>query len=106
MEYLFPLGNLRLPKVDPAGLQSQIFWDLILAQEPQAGESDMGLRPLTPWGISSVVIILPFVGHSPGGMGLDCSVTMPFLPALFGSIFISFVVEYLSFLVGSCLFLL
>ena len=52
MEYLFPLGNLRLPKVDPAALQSQIFWDLILAQEPQAGESDMGLTPLTPWGES------------------------------------------------------
>ena len=55
--------------------------------------------------ISEAVITLPFDGHSLGGMGLDYSVTLPLLSALFGSIFISLVVEYLSFVVDCLCFL-
>ena len=43
-----PLARLE---GSPARLQSQMFFGLdFLVQGPQAGEPDMGLRPLTPWG--------------------------------------------------------
>lgn len=42
-----PLG---VPSVSPTGLESRVFWGLVLlAQESQAGEPDMGIRPLTSW---------------------------------------------------------
>ena len=45
-----PLGLL---KVSPAGLQSQKFWGLVFpVQDSQAGEPNVGLGPLTPWGES------------------------------------------------------
>ena len=44
-------NSLGLSKVSPTGLQSQMLWGLIfLVQNPQAGEPDMGLSPLTPLG--------------------------------------------------------
>ena len=40
---------LALLKIIPTDLQSQMFWGLVfLVQEPWAGESNVGLRPLTP----------------------------------------------------------
>ena len=43
-----PLG---LPKVSLTDLQIQMFWGLVFpGQYSQAGEPDMGFRPLTPWG--------------------------------------------------------
>ena len=43
-----PLG---VPKVSLAVLQSHMFWGLtFLVQELQAGEPDVELGPLAPWG--------------------------------------------------------
>ena len=42
---------LALLKVSPTGLQSQTFWGLVFSvQDPRAGEPDVGLEPLAPWG--------------------------------------------------------
>ena len=47
-EVSIPYSLLGLLKVRPAGLQSQMLWGLIFpGQDPQAGESDVGLGPLT-----------------------------------------------------------
>ena len=41
-------SSLGLPKLSPAGLQSQMLWGLVfLVQDPWAGTPDVGLRPLT-----------------------------------------------------------
>ena len=54
----------------PAGFESQTFSVLIcLLQDPQVGESDVGLDPLGR--TCAIVIILPFVGHLPGHVGPD-----------------------------------
>ena len=97
-----PLG---LPKVSPTGLQSQRFWELIFpAQDPQAGEPNVGLRPLVPWrGPLVVVIMLPLVGHAPVGMGLDYTVISPLLPVLLWFLHHIFSCRR-SFLVGSGFF--
>lgn len=51
VESLISYSPLASPYVIPSGLQSQMFWGLIFpVQDPQAGELDVGLRPLTPWG--------------------------------------------------------
>ena len=49
----FPPRPLKLLKVSPAGLQSQMLWGLLfLLQDPKAGETNVGLKPLTPLGES------------------------------------------------------
>ena len=42
---------VALLKVSSAGFQSQMFWGFVfLAQNPRAGDSEVGLRPLASWG--------------------------------------------------------
>ena len=66
-------------------------------QDPQAGEPNMGLRPLIPWGkTSAIVIILPFRGCPPRCAGLDYTMTLPLYLSSCGSSFTSLVVEDLS----------
>ena len=44
-------SSLGLPRLSPAGLQSQMFWGLLfLVPDPQTGELDVGLRLLGSWG--------------------------------------------------------
>ena len=57
----FSMGTLRadpasdsspaLPHASSPDLQSQMFWGLVfLVQDPRAGEPDVGLGSLAPWG--------------------------------------------------------
>ena len=75
---------LPLPKVSPTGLPSQMFCGLIfLVRELQPEEPDMELRSLDPWGRTSPFVnILPFMGHTPRGLGLDYTAFPPLLPVL------------------------
>lgn len=62
---------LVLPKVSPTGFQSQTFLGLIfLVQGPQAGKSNVRLRPLTLGENSVTIIILPFISGLPRRMTL------------------------------------
>ena len=67
-----PLG---LPKVSSTGLQSQMLWGLASWHKTLGfGDPDVGLRPIVPWEEPLQLIILPFVGRPPSGVGLDCIV--------------------------------
>ena len=96
-----PLG---LPKVSPAGLQSQTFWGLIfLVQVPQAGDHDVGFRCLAPWGEPLQLQLFSRLWVTHWGMGLDYIVTPPLLPILLWFLLYIFGCRR-SFLVGSSLF--
>ena len=74
-------SSLALLKVGPMGLQRQTFWGFVfLVQEPSVGRS-LGRT-------SIIVIILPLVGHLPGGMSLDSTASLPLLPSHCGSFFV------------------
>lgn len=61
----------------PAGLQSQMFQELIFpGQDPQAEDPDMELKVLASWGEFLIVITLPFLSSPPGDMGVNS----PLLP--------------------------
>ena len=96
-----PVGLLIL---SPAGLKSQMFWELIFpVQGPQAGEPDVGLRTLTAVGEPLQCNYPPVVGHPPGGKGPDYIASPPFLPVLLW--FVPYVFSCRrSFLVGCGLF--
>ena len=46
----FPHPIVEFLQSNPADLQSQILWGFFLLPDPQAGESDVGLRTFTPIG--------------------------------------------------------
>ena len=73
---------LAVPKVSPTGLQSQTFWGLMfLMQNCWAGEPDVRLRSLAPWGEPCNCNYPPICGSpSPGDMGLDSTMTPHLLP--------------------------
>ena len=41
---------LALPNVSPVGFQSQTFWGLIMVQDSWAGEPNVWIGLLSPWG--------------------------------------------------------
>ena len=75
---------LTLAKVSPASLQSQTFWGLSSqCRTPKAGESQCEAQtPRSLGRTSAIFIILLFVGHLHGSMGLDCTVSLSLLPLL------------------------
>ena len=53
-----------VPALKPTGLQSQMFWRLLLPMpRPQAGEPDLGLKTLTPMGESLWYNYFPVCGQ-------------------------------------------
>ena len=91
VESLFPT-DCGSPQNKTPGLQSQTFWGLVfLLQTPGLGSPMWSLDPLILGRTSALVIILFFVGHVPGSVGLDCIVSLLLLPFLShcGSFFIS-----------------
>lgn len=62
----------------------------------------MGLKPLTPWRESAVMIIFPSVGCPLRHIVLDCAMIAPPHLSHFDSFFISLVVkDFLVFLINS-----
>ena len=73
-----PLGFL---KVSSTLLQSQILWELIFPlQEPQAGEPNMRLRPLTPLEEPLQCNYSPICRLPAQGYGIDYIVSLLLLP--------------------------
>ena len=75
-----------VPNTNPICLQRPVFWALIfLVQDPQAKEPDVGLRPPCALGrtFAMVIILLLWVTY-PGDMGVDCIMSLSFLPIFFG----------------------
>lgn len=69
-----------LSPTGPAGLQSQTLWVLIFpVQDPQAGESDVGLRSLTPWGAPLQVLSSLHLWVIHPGMWFLTSMSLPLL---------------------------
>ena len=88
-----PVG---LPKLSPAGLQSQMLKGFIfLQQELWVWGLEVGLRTLTPVGDLCNIIIFQFQGCLPGGYGIFIFLVYPFYPSYCGSLFISLFVEEL-----------
>ena len=79
---LFSYSPLALPYASPAGLQSLAFRGLITpVQDPQAGEPNAGLRPLTPWGEPLQLWLFSCLWIAcPRGMNLDSTVSPLLLP--------------------------
>ena len=51
VESLISHSPLALLKASPAGHQSQTLWGFVFpVQDPWAGDPNVGLGPLTPWG--------------------------------------------------------
>ena len=98
-----PVGLLKLR---PMGLQSEVLWGLIfLVQNPQAGETDGGLRALTPVGEPLQSSYFPVCGspQDPGSVTLDDVPSLPLLPLLVVvPSLVSLVVEDLCWWVPAC----
>ena len=89
MKSLFSPSSLGLSNVCITGLQSQMLWGFIfLAYDPQVMEPTLGLRPLTPPLCNGNIPLV--CGLPTQGIRL-AYITTP--PVLFGSFFISLVVE-------------
>ena len=70
-------------KVSPSGLQSHTFWGLhFLLSYPSWGAQYGTQTPCSLGRTSAVVIMFSFVDHSPRGMGLECTITLPTPPAV------------------------
>ena len=72
---------LALLKASPACLQSQMFWrNHLPGAVPLGWGAQFGSQTPCFFGrTSAIVIILPFVGYPPRGVGLDCTTFPPVL---------------------------
>ena len=85
---------LALLKVSLTGLQSQTLWGLVFPVQDE--EAQCGAWITHSLGRSSAtVIILPFVSHPPGGMGLGSTIALPSYPSPCCSFFIAIGVDLL-----------
>ena len=69
---------------------------IFLIQHPQAGEHNVGLIPSLLGENSKdtviiIILILPFVGHSCRGKGLDYTMRLPLIPTSLWVLFVCFV---------------
>ena len=85
---------LALLYASPASLQCQMFCRLVFPLKgPWARRPKVGLAPLIPWREPLLLlIILPFVGHLSGGMGLEYTISLPLLPILLW--FLLYIISY------------
>ena len=88
---------LAFQYIRPGGLQCQIFWRFIFSgQDPQAGDPDVELRLLAPWGeLLQLWSSYFFVGCLLWGVSLGYTVFLPSYISCCGSFFVSLVVENL-----------
>ena len=81
------LSCVRLPKVNPTGIQSQILWEFVsLVQDP-------GLRTVITVGVPLQCNYSSVLGQPPGGMGLDYITNLPLLPVFLWFLLCVFVLE-------------
>lgn len=90
-----PLGLL---KVSSDGLQRPVFLDLVfLVQDSHIEEPDVWFGPLGPFRrISTIAIVLPFLGHPLGLWVLIIRSFCSYFPSCCSYFFLTFVVDRLS----------
>lgn len=86
---------LAVFKVSPTGLQSQMFWGLILLCRTLRLGSPCGAQTLCSLERTSAIVIIPlFVGHPEG---LDCTTSPPSYLSHCGSFFMYLFIECLFY---------